>query len=247
MRRAVAKSLSRQARVPISIPWCWYSIPILHPAHMPHRSIFAAFIALMAPAIVAAQTVSDTGTFVVRRGSDTVATEQFARTATRLEGTLALRNARHTSERWTAVVAPDATLPLIEVIVREGADSAGLNARITQRARVIFRDDSAAVDEVGGNGVQTRLFGTEVGAVPYLNLSFALLEQAVRRGRTGAENRVAFFNLGGGQTVSGRLSQRGSDSLLLDIGDVRYELWVDVAGHLLGARIPAQDVVVERR
>jgi hypothetical protein len=214
---------------------------------MPHRSIFAAFIALMAPAIVAAQTVSDTGTFVVRRGSDTVATEQFARTATKLEGTLALRDARHTSERWTAVVAPDATLPLIEVVVREGADSAGLKARITQRARVIFRDDSAAVDEVGGNGVQTRLFGTEVGAVPYLNLSFALLEQAVRRGRIGAEDRVAFFNLGGGQTVSGQLSQRGSDSLLLDIGDVRYELWVDVAGHLLGARIPAQDVVVERR
>ena len=52
-----------------------------------------------------------------------------------------------------------------------------------QRARVIFKEDSAAVDDVSSDGMQTRVFGTERGAVPYLNLSFALLEQAVRRAR----------------------------------------------------------------
>ena len=52
---------------------------------------------------------------------------------------------------------------------------------MVQRARVIFKEDSAAVDAVGGEGLQTRLFATMRGAVPYLNLSFALLEQAVRR------------------------------------------------------------------
>ncbi len=214
---------------------------------MSFRSLCTAFIALSAPAAAVGQGVSDSGTFVIRRGSDTVATEQFARTATRLEGTLALRNAKRTSERWTAVVAPDATLPLIEVTVREGTDSAGRPARVTQRARVIFKEDSAAVDDVGGNGIQTRLFGTEAGAVPYLNLSFALLEQAVRRARVAAQNRVPFFNLGGGQTVSAQFSPLGSDSLLLEIGDVRYELRMDAAGRLLGARIPAQGVVIERR
>ena len=214
---------------------------------MSFRSLYTAFIALSAPAAAAGQGVSDSGTFVIRRGSDTVATEQFARTPTRLEGTLALRNAKRTSERWTAVVAPDATLPLIEVTVQEGTDSGGRKARVTQRARVIFKEDSAAVDDVGGHGIQTRLFGTEAGAVPYLNLSFALLEQAVRRSRVAAENQVPFFNLGGGQTVSAQLSPLGSDSLLLDIGNVRYELRVDAAGRVLGARIPVQGVVVERR
>jgi hypothetical protein len=211
------------------------------------RSLYTVVTAIAVPVAAAGQGVPDSGTFVTRLGSDTVATEQFARTATRIEGTLALRNAKRTTQRWTAVIAPDATLPLIEVTVREGADSAGRLAPVTQRARVIFKEDSAAVDDVGGNGIQTRLFGTQPGAVPYLNLSFALLEQAVRRARVAAENRVPFFNLGGGQTVAAQLSPLGSDSLLLEIGNVRYELRVDAAGRLLGGRIPVQGVVVERR
>ena len=52
---------------------------------------------------------------------------------------------------------------------------------MVQRARVIFKEDSAAVDEVSGQGIETRVFGTQRGAIPYLNISFALLEQAVRR------------------------------------------------------------------
>ncbi|HYF38150.1 MAG TPA: hypothetical protein VD930_00585 [Gemmatimonadales bacterium] len=196
----------------------------------------------------AAQAASDSGGFVVWRGEDTVATERFTRTATRLEGTLALRNSNRTSERYSAVVAPDATMPLIEVTVREGVDSGGSRAKIVQRARVIFKEDSAAVDEVGSAGIQTRVFGTEVGAVPYLNLSFALLEQAIRRARaTGAGSQVAFFNLGGGQTLIAKLSRLGADSLQLDIGDTRIHLRMDSEGRLLGGRIPVQNLVAERR
>ena len=203
---------------------------------------------LFAPALGRAQTVSDSGTFVVRRGRDTVATEQFSRANTKLEGTLTLRNAKRTSQRWTAVVAPDATLPLIEVTVREGSDSGGRAARVAQRARVIFKEDSAAVDAVGGDGLQTRLFATERGAVPYLNLSFALLEQAVRRARVSPDtSQVALFNLGGGQTVTATVSRLGADSLRLTIGNVEYHLRADQAGRVLGGRIPAQDVVVERQ
>jgi hypothetical protein len=202
---------------------------------------------LAAPALLGAQTVSDTGTFTVLHARDTVATERFARTATRLDGTLAIRGRKATSQRWTAVVAPDATLPLIEVVVQEGADSGGKKARVTQRARVIFKEDSAAVDAVGGDGLQTRLFATEQGAVPYLNLSFALLEQAVRRARAASDHtQVAFFNLGGGQTLTARIAPLRGDSLSLDIGNVRYHLRVDSAGRVLGGRIPSQDVVAER-
>lgn len=214
----------------------------------PKAVLLLCGVCLPSPSLLLAQSVTDSGTFFVRHGSDTVATEQFTRTATKLEGTLAIHNPKRTSERWVAVVGPDATLPLIEVTVREGTDSAGRRARVTQRARVIFRDDSAAVDAVGGAGLQTRLFATQRGAVPYLNLSFALLEQAVRRARAAPEHtRVAFFNLGGGQTVSATLSPLGSDSLQLDIGNVRYHLLVDADGRLMGGRIPAQNVVAERR
>jgi hypothetical protein len=83
--------------------------------------------------------------------------------------------------------------------------------------------------------------------VPYLNMSFALLEQAVRRSKVGGTKEVPFFNLGGGQTVSGKITSLGSDSLNLAIGDVQYHLRVDPAGRLLGASIPSQHVMVIRQ
>ena len=212
---------------------------------MPVRLAIA--VIMFTPAIARAQAVSDSGMFVVRHARDTVATERFSRTATRIEGTVTLRNAKHTSQRWSAVVAPDATLPLIEVTIREGSDT-GRFAKVVQRARVIFKEDSVAVDDIGEGGLQTRLFATQPGAVPYLNLSFALLEQAVRRARVSAESsRVAFFNLGGGQTATATLSRVSADSLRLAIGNVEYRLRVDQAGRVLGGRIPSQDVVVERQ
>jgi hypothetical protein len=206
----------------------------------------AALLAAAAP--LAAQTVTDSGTFVIRHGGDTVATEEFSRTETTIAGTLFLKNSRNTFQRYNVVVAPDATVPMVEVTVREDADSGRAKARLVQRSRVIFREDSAAVDAVIGKHVETLVMGTERGAVPYLNLSFAMLEQAVRRSRApGADADVPFFNLGGGQTVSGRISPLGADSLNLAIGDVEFHLRVDQAGRVLGGRIPAQDVVVDRQ
>lgn len=209
-------------------------------------SCCAPLLALAVP--LAAQTAADSGSFVIRHGGDTVATEQFSRTNTTVAGTLFLKNSRNTFQRYSLTLAPDATVPLVEVTVREDADSGRVKAKLVQRSRVIFREDSAAVDAVIGQRIETYVFGTERGAVPYLNLSFAMLEQAVRRSREpGAGQEVPFFNLGGGQTVSGKLSPLGSDSLNLAIGDVEFHLRVDADGRVLGGRIPAQDIVVERR
>ena len=191
---------------------------------------------------------SDSGIFVIRHGGDTVATERFTRTANKLTGTLALRNAKQTSQAYEAVVAPDASVPLIEVIVREGPDTGKAKPKVVQRARVIFKEDSAAVDDVNDRGLQTRVFGTGRGAVPYLNLSFALLEQGVRRSRAAktSPGQVPLFNLGGGQTVEAKVSPLGADSLALDIGNVEFHLKVDSTGRVLGGSIPSQQVVADR-
>jgi hypothetical protein len=194
------------------------------------------------------QPAADSGTFVIRRAGDTVATEQFSRTATSLKGRLDIRNARNTSQAYEAVVAPDASVPLIEVTVRESLDSGRVKGKVVQQARVVFKEDSAAVDDINGGGMQTRLFGTERGAVPYLNLSFSLLEQAVRRSRASApaSGRVPLFNLGGGQTLDAKVSPLGADSLALAVGSVEFHLRVDSAGRVLGGRIPSQNVVANR-
>jgi hypothetical protein len=218
-------------------------------SHHLRLSAVCLLLAQVVPPALSAQSIADSGTFIVRHGADTVATERFSRTETNLEGTLFLKNSRSTFQRYTAVVGPDATLPLIEVTVREDADSGRVKAKLVQRTRVIFKEDSAAVDAVIGQAIETRVFGTQSGAVPYLNLSFALLEQAVRRAHklatTGTE--VPLFNLGGGQTVRSKLSPAGSDSLTLAIGEVEFRLRVDPQGRVLGGRIPTQNVVVDRR
>ncbi len=217
----------------------------MRPSHLLAPSCLAL---LAAAAPLQAQAASDSGTFVIRHGGTTVATEEFARTETTLAGTLFLKNSRNTFQRYTLVVAPDASVPMVEVTVREDADSGRTKARLVQRSRVIFREDSAAVDAVIGQRVETLVLGTGRGAVPYLNMSFAMLEQAVRRSRApGAASEVPFFNLGGGQTVRGRISPLGADSLTLAIGDVEFHLRVDDTGRVLGGRIPAQDVVADRQ
>jgi hypothetical protein len=196
---------------------------------------------------LAGQTPPDSGAFIVRHGHDTVATEQFIRTPGKIEGTLVVRNAVGTSQHYSAFVAPDATLPLFEVTVREGRDSGEAKAKVVQRARVIFKEDSVAVDEMNRDGLTTRIFDTKAGAVPYLNLSFAMVEQAVRRARaTQGGSEVALFNLGGGQTLIAKLSPLGRDSVSLDIGEIQFHLRFDRNNRLLGGRIPVQDVVVER-
>ena len=219
----------------------------------PAVPVMPAGAVLLAQSVAPKAAVGDTvpgesGVFIIRHARDTVATERFTRTATTLHGTLAIRNAKGTLQAYEAVMAPDASVPLIEVTVRETQDSGQTNGRILQRARVIFKEDSAAVDDIGTRGMQTRIFGTERGAVPYLNLSFALLEQAVRRSRATAPEatQVPFFNLGGGQTVDARVSKLGADSLSMVIGSVEFRLRVDASGRVLGGAIPAQQLVAER-
>jgi len=217
-------------------------------SYLSHPSRLLLLLALPT-APLAAQTAADSGTFVVRHGGDTVATESFTRKDTNIESVLAIRNSRNTSQRYTAVIAPDATVPMIDVAVREDSDSGRVKQKLIQRARVIFREDSAAVDAIISQNIETRVFGTQRGAIPYLNMSFALLEQAVRRTRSpgAVADSVPFFNLGGGQTLSAKIQPIGTDSLALDIGKVEYRLKVDQKGRVLGGAIPSQNVVVTRR
>ena len=215
---------------------------------LPSRYCLGLTGALLAPSVAGAQSPADSGTFVIRRSGDTVATEQFSRTATLLRGTLTIHNKQSTSQTYRAVIAPDATLATIEVTVRQDADSGRTKGHMVQQARIIFREDSASVDDVNGGGLQTRIIPTHRGAIPYLNLSFALLEQAVRRSRAESPpaGQVPFFNLGGGQTVDGKVASMGHDSLSIAIGKVEFHLRVAPDGRVLGGRIPAQDVVVDR-
>jgi len=215
------------------------------------RTLLVAIL-LLAPSLAGAQS-ADSSRFVILHGADTVATEDLNRTDTELHGTLAFRGAK-TTELYRAVVAPDETVPLVEVTVREAPTSSAEKARIAQQARIIFRNDSVSIDDISNHGLETRVLATQTGAVPYINLSFGLLEQAIRRAAVLGKDsvKVAFFNLtgsasqGGGATVVGTVFRHGADSVSLDLGQVEFRMRVDTRGRLVSGGIPAQQVSFTR-
>ena len=191
----------------------------------------------------------DAGRFVVTRENDTVAVEEYARDSAGLRGTLVRVTGTDTRERlrYHATVLPDQGAPLLEVSAWRAADPEGMPAR--QTARVVFKEDSVAVDDVSRwGGVLTRILPTTRAAIPYLNLSTAWLELATRRtagDRAGSES-VPFFNLGGGQTIEGRVWRLGADSTAIRIGTVEFQFQVDSVGRILGGRVPAQRLLISR-
>jgi hypothetical protein len=208
-------------------------------------AVTALPLAAQAPAPAPA-TGPDSATFVVTKGADTLIVEHFLRSDRQVVGELIRRAAAGRRETYKGLLTPDGSVPLVEFAVWNGDDPADRTPR--QRVRVIFKDDSVAMDEVNSAEMMTRTFGSQKGAIPYLNLSFALLEQATRRlvMSMGDSVAVPFFNLNGGQTAVGTLRRIPGDSATLQLGSVAFRLHLDKEGRLLGATIPEQGVRAER-
>jgi hypothetical protein len=191
----------------------------------------------------------EVGRFLVIRDNDTVAVEEYARDSSGLRGTLVRLAGPEARERlrYRATVLPDQSAPLLEVSAWRAADPMESPAR--QTARMVFKDDSVAVDDVTRwDGARTRILPTTRAAIPYLNLSTAWLEQATRRaaGDQNGSESISFFNLGGGQTVEGLVWKMGADSAGIRIGSVEFRLQVDSAGRILGGGVPAQRLRISR-
>ncbi len=209
------------------------------------RSYAVAVAVLLAPAALAAQ---ESGGFTILHGADTIAVESFTRQDVELRGRL-LRGVGAARERvqYRATLVDDGSAPLVELSAWRGDDPDGAPAR--QTARVIFKDDSVAVDDASRTaGVMTRVLPTQRAAIPYLNLSTAWLEQVTRRllASPGDSLAVPFFNLGGGQTVTGTARRYATDSATIRLGSVEFRFKVDPQGRILGGAVPAQGLLIQR-
>lgn len=200
-----------------------------------------ALTALLLLAATAPLTAQDAGGFAILNAGDTVAVEQFERVDVQLAGNL-IRVAGASRERirYKATLIEDESAPLVEFSVWREDDPPSSPAR--QNARVIFKDDSVAVDDASRSAALTRLFATQRGAIPYLNLSLAFLELATRRfAASGADSlTVPFFNLGGGQTVPGTVRRLGADAASLQLAGVEFRLTLDRAGRIQSGTVPSQ-------
>jgi len=215
--------------------------------------LMAGLLAASAP--LAAQTaegaLADSAGFVVMKNQDTVAVERFGRSDVTWRGTLALATKKDVADTWSLVTAPDGTVPLVEVMESQKPPDPRMRARVISQARLIVKGDSVSVDQMTANGLITRLFQSEAGVVPYLNLSFGMLEVGLRQAQVAARRdslglEVYFFNLGGGQTARGSLVQQADGKAVLSIGETQMELVLAPDGRLLSAAILAQGLTVER-
>lgn len=209
------------------------------------RSYAVAVAVLLAPAALAGQ---ESGGFTILHGADTIAVESFTRQDVELKGRL-LRGMGAARERvqYRATLVDDGSAPLVELSAWRGDDPEGAPAR--QTARVIFKDDSAAVDDASRTaGVMTRVLPTQRAAIPYLNLSTAWLEQVTRRllASPGDSLTIPFFNLGGGQTVTGTARRYATDSATVRLGAVEFRFKVDPQGRILGGAVPSQGLLIQR-
>lgn len=212
-------------------------------------SLYLLASALLAAAPAAAQT-ADTTEYVVLRGADTVVTERVVRQDVTMKGEYVLRAAapvRTTS--WSLVLDPQGAAALVEAIETQEPAHEKEKKKVLHRTRVIFKADSAAVDDMTSNGMMTDIYPTRAGAVPYLNLSVGMLEAAVKKALRGGatESQVPLFNLGGAQTAVATVRRTGEGRASLVLGTVTFDIALDAEGQVAEATIPSQNVRITRR
>lgn len=209
---------------------------------MIRTSILAAALAAATAAGAGAQNAAPY-TFRMLLGRDTIASEVVQRTATRVDVDLM---DRATGARWQygMTVAPDGRVSAISNAFYRMAQG---DTVPFQRAELVFGADSVTAT-ISGNVSRIEHLATQPGAVPYINPSFAMIEQAVRRARAmgGAVDTVPLFMVAGGQTVPAIVERAASDSAVVRIGAAAIRAAVGPDGELLGAVIPSQRVTVIR-
>lgn len=189
--------------------------------------------------------------FAVLRRGDTVAVERFERGTPKWSGTLEIRKQPLAQlEVWSVVRGPERGVVLMEVSEKEAPADARQKPRKIQDARLIFKEDSVAIDAVTSGGLQTRIYHTRVGAMPYLNLSFAMIELALDEARRLQPAGVGpvpvpIFNLAGGQTADATVTL-GAGRATVQIGPVAIECVLLPDGRIKSATIAAQELRAER-
>jgi hypothetical protein len=207
---------------------------------MPRLSWY--LVALVAGGWGRAQGQTTTRTFLLMSGADTIAVEAVRRTAGRLEGELVFRSA---NQRWhyVATISANERVTTLENEFRLATDAA--SAVPKQSARLAFEGDSVFVTFSGPTPPPQRLRAS-AGAIPYINPSFAMVEQALRQARKSGRGdaTVSLFAVTGGQTFPGEVRWIGTDSVEFSLAGTPSRLAVAPDGSILGGWVPSQKLTI---
>jgi hypothetical protein len=172
----------------------------------------------------------EVGAFVVRLGADTVAVEEFWRTATQLEGRQVLRTPRTSVRDYSATLGPDGALTRLQVRFRDAPA-----APPTLEATVEFAADTALVRLARGGNVQEVRVAAPAGSIPFLGYSVALYELPLARMRASGADAMsaAMVPIGGTAPMVLSLRAQGTDTVMITniAGESRAR--VDGSGRIL--------------
>ena len=166
--------------------------------------------------IVAASlfTAQDSGAFVVRIGSDTLALEQYKRTATQLRGDFVNRSPRSVHRIYTADLNPDGSIRRIEVISHNIGGGPG---PAETKGTLEFVGDSAIITNPRGDSTVTTRVAVPRGTFPYALHIYGLVEQIGRWARVTGRDSIALSAVtSSNQTSGGYVKKRGGDTLVFN-------------------------------
>jgi hypothetical protein len=193
--------------------------------------------------------VQDSGAFVVRLGNDTLALEQYTRTATHLRGEYVIRTPRSLHRIYTADLNPDGTFRRVEVITHNiGGGPGPMETRLT----IAFVGDTAVWTFPRGDSMVTQKIAAPRGTFPFQFYVFGLMEQIGRWARATGKDSVRFTALySADRTSGGYIRKPAGDTLvfmfdegqLAGVGPFTFRL--DRQGHLTSLTGKASTLQVE--
>src|SRR5437660_12683868 len=125
------------------------------------RTVALVILSLAIPSVLAAQS----GQFIVRLGTDTLAIEQYTRTPDRLEGEQVVRSPRTVHRLYTATFGPGGAVERFELITHNVSGGPG---PLERKAAVIFSGDTVVMTIPRGDSTVTIRVKTGPGALPYV-------------------------------------------------------------------------------
>ncbi|HJU65173.1 MAG TPA: DUF2911 domain-containing protein [Gemmatimonadaceae bacterium] len=211
---------------------------------------YASALALLTARGLGAQgtALADEGAFLIRLGRDTVAVERFKIAGSTLEGELVLRSPSTVIRRFSATLGPDGTLTRAQWT--NHAPNAPATAPPRSSGTATVGTDSVTVETRQGDSTRIRRIVTRPGLLPLIFPGFAGLQLAVQRFRQLARDSatVNMYFLGGVQQVEMSVKRAAPDTVHVQHLVGLFELKVDSAGRVVGARAPRStfQVMVER-
>lgn len=202
--------------------------------------------AACAPSTSPAPSAAESGAYVVRLGTDTIAVDQYMRVGNRIEGTVVQRAPRTTVTKYLVNLNANGTAASFEAMTRLPDGSVVPNG--PRSATVTFTGDSAITQLQRDTMVMTRAAARM--AFPFLANAYSLYALPIAAVRAAGQDSVAYavYPVGARQTTPLAIARRAPNAYWAYLNGFPLEIATDDRGQVLtvdGART-AQHVIVRR-